>query len=170
MKVIMQMAVSLDGFIARLDGDSDWVTEEDSGIFDIAVAKAGCVIVGKNTFKQYQGEIFPVPNVKNYVLTTENHENDDADVKYISGTEELMNNLERDGFQEVILAGGGETNGRLGQADLIDEVVLSIYPIILGNGIKLFGSWAGEMKLELVGTKQLTDGVIQNHYKVVKQV
>lgn len=168
MKVIMQMAVSLDGFIAKSNGDSDWVTEEDSSLFDEAVGKAGCVIVGKNTFEQYKGEIFPVPNAKNYVLTTEKHENDTPAVMYLSGTEELMNNLERDGFQEVILAGGGETNGRLGQADLIDEAVLSIYPIILGAGIRLFGSWAGKLNLELIETNNLGKGVTQNHYRVIK--
>jgi len=56
-KIVFYPACSLDGYIARHDGDSAWVTEEDEQLFTQEVQKAGCVIVGSRTFKQYENII-----------------------------------------------------------------------------------------------------------------
>lgn len=60
MKLIWSPAVTLDGNIATSDGNSDWPTENDGKLFEVLVQKCDAVIVGRKTFEQYKGEVFPI--------------------------------------------------------------------------------------------------------------
>lgn len=71
MKVTLYMAISIDGHIAKKDGDSDWVSEVDSKIFEKKIKEAGCIVVGRKTFDQYYGDLYPIEGVTNIVLTTD---------------------------------------------------------------------------------------------------
>lgn len=64
------MATSIDGYIAKKNGDSDWVSEVDAANFEQKIKEMGCIIVGRKTFDQYQGDLYPVPDVTNIVLSS----------------------------------------------------------------------------------------------------
>jgi dihydrofolate reductase len=65
------------------------------------------------------------------------------------------------------IIGGGELNGRLATLKAIDEIILDIEPIILKEGIPLFGRYSVPMTLQLLGSKLIGDATLQRHYKVV---
>lgn len=169
MKVIMQPGLSLDGYIALPNGDSySWVNQDDEARYSAAVEKAGCLIVGKTTFDEYKADFEARENVINFVCTHDEDAVESDTIKYVSGTpKEIIDKIAGYGFEELIVCGGGEINGMLADAKLVDEIVVSIQPAVLGEGIKLFGSYNPNLKLQLISTNEDVEGVVQNHYKVV---
>ena len=169
MKVILYMATSIDGFIAKKDGDSDWVSETDTINFEKKVAETGCIVVGNKTFKQYKGEIYPIENVTNIILTSNSTlRSDNDDIVYVQSPADALNVASERGHDKVLLIGGGTTNGLFLKDKLIDELVLSVHPFILGNGIKLFENVESDINLQLLSQNELGEGLVQLHYKVRK--
>jgi len=169
-KILFYPAISLDGFISKLDGDSSWVTEEDEQIFAEEVKKAGCVIVGSITFQQFKDIIYPIKDATTFVCSSRGNlegSNDPA-IKFVSGNAgEIKRQIQAAGFTNAVLSGGAETNGRFAEAQAIDEMLVSIYPHLLGAGLPMFGDRKVQLRLELLATRQLSAGVIQNRYRVL---
>ncbi len=170
MKVTIYNAVSLDGYIATSEGDTSWVN--DLEVFDRALAKANVVIYGRTTYEYLvDSESFPLGTIKNIVCTTrpgkysEIIEAEFSDLK----PEVLLRQLEYQGTQKVIIAGGGHTNASFIATNLVDEVITDVHPILLGSGVKLFEIDDLAVKLELISSKKLNDGIVQIKYKVVKE-
>lgn len=163
------MAISIDGFVAKKDGDSDWVSPVDSANFEQKIKEKGCIIVGRRTFDQYQGDLYPVKNVTNIVLTSDSSLKSEKDnVVYTQSPKEAVKAVQEKGHDNALLIGGGTTNGLFLKEGLIDEVFLSVHPLILGSGIKLFESVETDIKLKFLDQKELGEGLIQLHYQVVK--
>lgn len=170
MKVTMHPAVSLDGFISRSDGDSSsWVNEADEERYEKAVRQAGCVITGRTTFDQFREDFDAYEGVTIFVCSNENRQDTD-NIKYVRGrAEEIINNIEENyTFDELIVCGGGEVNGMLAAAMLVDELVVSVQPVALGEGTPLFGGHKPALNLKLVSTNEDIKGVTQNFYRVLK--
>ena len=91
-------------------------------------------------------------------------------MKYVKGNaSEIIDSIKNNyDFSELVVCGGGEVNGMLAEASLIDELVVSIQPVVLGQGIPLFGSFKPALKLKLISVNQDIEGVTQNHYQVIK--
>ncbi len=168
MKIIWYPAVTLDGFIATTDGNSDWVSPEDDRRFGKLIAKSGALIVGRHTFDQYRGHGNPFPQAKTYVLTGNAHlRSDDPAIVYVTGGPlDLMRHLDADGYQQAVLSGGGETNGSFARAGLIDEAWISVYPLTLGTGIPLLGPRPSQLRMNLIETHSLPGGVMHHRYEV----
>ncbi|MBW4061622.1 dihydrofolate reductase family protein [Candidatus Saccharibacteria bacterium] len=168
MKIIWYPAVSLDGYIADDQGQSDWVTSDDAGMFDDLVQQSKAVIVGRKTFDQFKGELYPVTGATTYVITNNTKRaSDDPAVVYVAGGAlEVMRSLSADGRTQAVLSGGGEINGLFAAANLIDEAWVSVYPLILGSGTKLMGSYAGRLRLSFRQGYALPHGVVHNRYDV----
>jgi dihydrofolate reductase len=170
MKVILYMAISIDGFIAKKDGDSDWVSPVDTVNFEKMIKEKGCIIVGRRTFDQYQGNIYPVIGVTNIVVTTElSLKSETNSVVYAKSPNEAVKLAQEKGHNEALLIGGGITNGLFLKEGLVDEVFLSVHPLILGEGIKLFEKVESYIKLELINHKELKKGLIQLHYRIINK-
>lgn len=134
------------------------------------VGRIGCVIVGRKTFEQYYGEIYPLKNVLNIVVTTRpSTEKKSKDVVFVSSPREALQVAKRRNYNEVLLVGGGHINGSFLAENLIDEIFLSIHPLILGSGIKLFEDCKKQVDLKSIGLKTIDHELVQLHYKVVKQ-
>ena len=170
MKTIMYPAISLDGFIAKPDGDSfSWVNQEDEARYDEAVKRYGCVLAGHKTYEEYKEDFHSKKNVVSYICTNSSRA-DEGNIKFINGTpQEMLNKIEEQGFSEIIICGGGEINGLFASAGLVKEIFISIQPVVLGKGIPLFGPHKPMLKLQLLSTNQDIKGVIQNHYKVINE-
>jgi dihydrofolate reductase len=76
--------------------------------------------------------------------------------------------VEKEGFDIVLVTGGGETNGAFLKANMIDEVYLDVEPMVFGEGIPTFTPNDVNLKLEFVDSKMLNKNTIQLHYKVIK--
>ncbi len=168
MKVIMHPAISLDGYVAKSDGDSSWVNQEDETRYRNAVEKCGGVIVGNTTYEQFKHDFESYNNVVTFVCTTKPKQNAEK-IKFVKGTaEDIVKEIEKYNLDEVVICGGGDINGLFASAGLVDEIVVSIQSLILGDGIPLFGKYKPNMKLKLLDTNNEIDGVVQNRYLVVK--
>jgi len=168
MKVTLYMAVSADGFIADKHGDSDWVSVTDTKIFNQKIKDLGCLIVGRKTFEQYLGELYPVSGVLNIVLTSKRAPSKDENTIFVNSPTEALFIAKSKGFESVLLIGGGKTNGSFHSEKLIDEVYFDIHPLILGEGIKVFEKTDTKTGLELIDSVDLGEGQRLLHYKVKK--
>jgi dihydrofolate reductase len=168
MKVIWSPAVTLDGNIAKADGNSDWPTETDGNQFHELIKRCGCVVVGRKTYDQYKGEVFPVDNAMTFVWTHSPQDSEEG-VEYVTGgPEEVLRAIEGKGYQECVLAGGSTTNDTFVSAGLVDEISVTIYPLLFGSGMRLLSGNDIAIELELLDSSGIGDGVIRNRYKVTK--
>jgi dihydrofolate reductase len=171
MKIILYNAVSIDGYIAKLDGDSDWVSAYDTPHFKEEINKSDCIVVGKNTFEQFEGESFPIIEKLNIVMThgeekTSNYDN----VIYSNGTPTGIIKLAQEkGFNTILLVGGGKMNGSWLSENLVDEIVVDIHPIMFGSGIKMCESDAFFRQFTKVSLTELEGGLTLIRYKVVSK-
>jgi len=167
MKTTMYPAISLDGFIATKNGNSDWVDPKDEARYEAEVEKCGCVLTGRITFDQYKDD-FLSKDAVTFVCTRDKKRQDTDKVKFLSGSpEEILKKIEESGFSKIIICGGGEINGLFASVGLVNEIFISVCPRVLGEGIPLFGSFKPKLKLELLSTNEDIPGITQNYYRVI---
>lgn len=171
MKVILYMGITPNGYIAKVDGDSEWTSEEDLKGFFKNSKKAGNIIMGANTYKSASKYgYFPFPEVINIVMTHQPFENQWAEKVIFTDKlpQEILQMLEEKGFKEAFLAGGGKLNAAFMKESLIDEIYLDVEPLIFGKGIPVFVPENFEYELELLEVNKLNQNTVQLHYKVKK--
>lgn len=167
------MAITANGMIAKTDGNSDWVSLEDTESFIKHSRRAGVVILGRKAFELFDKN-YPLPLNKgtHYVMTSKiNMSSNNSTVKFTNKSpKELLIEIEKSGINEVCLIGGQQTITQFMEKGLIDEIYLDIEPLIFGQGMPLFTPSDFETKLELLGVKNLSPQTVQLHYKVLKQI
>ena len=168
--IVYYVAASLDGFIGTLEGGIDWLASfegrhEDHG-YAAFYATVDAVLVGGRTYDAClkHGE-WPFPGKPCWVLTKQ-----DRDARReVTFTDrepiEIARELETRGVKRALLLGGGELAGAFREAGLIDEYIISHLPVILGDGIPIFGFSSEREGLALAGSRSFSDGVMQNHYR-----
>lgn len=169
-KVILYIAMSLDGYIARPDDDLGFLSMVEKEGEDYGYTKfinsIDAVIVGKRTYDKVlsMGYDFPHSNKDSYIITR-TPQPALGSVKFYTGDlKELVLNLKKVPGKNIFVDGGAETVHQLLQDDLIDEFYISIIPILLGDGIPLFRNGRPEVTLEMVNTTSFTKGLVQLHY------
>ena len=168
MKVILVMAVTLDGKIGKSqDHFPDWTGKEDKKLFASLSRKAGVVIMGSKTFDTIG---VPLPGRKNIIFTRDKSRKSTWEnlVFTDQDPEALLADLEKKGFQEVILAGGAFVNTLFAEKGLIDELVVTICPKIFGYGISLFSEEIS-LELELTAMDRLGQHMVCLTYEVIKE-
>ena len=150
MKVTLHMAVSVDGYVAKADGASDWVSQLDEDLFITRAREAGCIVVGKKTFDQYRDTIYPVEKVTNIVLARQPGSSTEDNILFTDSAQGALALAREKGCKNVLVAGGGRVSGFFLAEDLLDEIFLTVHPLALGNGIKLFEGADAQVKLELL--------------------
>ena len=170
MKVTMFMAISINGYVAGENDDTDWV--KDTQVLYDLVAKTGVCIMGRRTYDDcMKYNVFPYKNAINIVVTHDQKLIDQSTDQIIftnNNLTEIVNKMEGKGFNNIIVMGGGKLNSQFLAAELIDEIIIDIHPIIIDKGIKLFEGVFPRVNLELTASQKLKDGMVQNKYKVLK--
>ncbi len=173
-KIILYSAVSLNGKIASADGGVAWLEEipnpdkTDYGYHDF-YKSIDTTIQGFRTYQQIinWGIDFPYPDKKNYVLTSKSDLADTEYVEFVSeNLIEFAKNLKTQVGADIWLIGGGLANSSLLNADLIDELIVHVMPIIIPNGIELFGGTPIQSQLQLIDSKTYSSGVVELKYKL----
>ncbi len=167
MKVILVMAMTVDGMIAKsADHFPDWTGKGDKRLFMEISKKAGVVIMGSKTFDTLKK---PLPDRKTLVLTRSRQRiSSDPRVAFSPlSPADLLEELGKEGYEEAILAGGATVNTLFAAVGLIDEMVLTVSPLVFGAGISLF---AGEvdMAAELIDHQRLEGGLLCLRYRILK--
>ncbi|SFW88226.1 dihydrofolate reductase family protein [Chitinophaga sancti] len=171
-KVILYIATSVDGYIAQADDDLSFLSivekeGEDYGYAEF-IQTIDTVIIGRKTYDWILGHVpeFHHADKTTYVITRTARESIGSTHFYTGSLQELVSHLKREAGKNIFCDGGAEIVNALLQDKLIDEFVISIIPVLLGSGTKLFQDGRGEQLLELVSVKHFEKGLTQLHYKV----
>ena len=166
MKIILMMAMTADGKIARTsDHFPDWTSKEDKKLFADTTKKHGVVIMGDKTFFTMPG---PLPDRLNIVFTLEKNPPQFENGKWVSGEpEKVLGELEKMGHESAILGGGANLNAQFLKKKLIDELWLTIEPKIFGDGLGIFKG-ESEADLKLLTIEKINDNSVVVKYEVLK--
>lgn len=176
------IATSLDGFIARPDGTLDWLTgrsaDEETGEHDpdqdfgygAFLATVDALFMGRGTFDVVQGFEGDWPYPKPVYVWTSRPDavvpKDGADVRPVSGTlDDALDHLRADGIKRVYVDGGATIRAWL-DAGLVDRMTISVVPVLIGEGIPLFGGTRPDIRLDLETVETFPGGMVQRTYVV----
>ena len=172
-KVVLYIAASLDGYIAKPNDDLGFLSiveqeGQDYGYADF-VKTVDAVIVGRKTYDKVLSMGFDFPHAhKDAYIITRTPRQSIGSVKFYTGDlKQLVDRLKSESGKNIFCDGGGEIVNELLKDNLIDEFIISVIPILVGNGTKLFKDGRPEQKLELLSVKQFDKGLVQLHYKRV---
>lgn len=171
-KVVLFISMSLDGFVATKDDDLSWLSivekeGEDYGYNGIKES-TDYYIIGRKTYDivlKLTGGVFPQSDWYDCYVITRQEKADENGITYYNGDiETLIENLKNKGGKNIYCDGGGQIVKLLMEKDLIDEYIVSIIPIILGNGKRLFLGETPTISLKALPPKHFDTGLIQLKY------
>jgi dihydrofolate reductase len=171
--VFAGMAASLDGYIQSASGDLAWLNDamapgEDYG-FAATEARTGAYVVGATTYREMGGS--SGGRVPTYVVTSDAGLAVKKNVHPFSGDlTELMARIrtEIEPGKDICVFGGGRLVTSLMALGLIDEIGVSIIPVVLGGGVPFFGTMPSSTKLELMECRPFPSGIVALNYRVVR--
>lgn len=170
-KLVLYIAMSLDGYIAKPNDDIGFLSiveqeGQDYGYEDF-IKTVDAVIVGRKTYEKVisMGFDFPHADKDAYIITRTARPNIGSVKFYTDDLKSLVYELKSKEGKNIYCDGGAEIVNALLKDELIDEFVISIIPILVGTGTKLFKDGSPEQKLELVSVKSFEKGLTQLHYK-----
>lgn len=178
MKISVYIATSLDGFIAREDGNLDWLSGrngddagsgEDYG-YAAFMATVDVLVMGRNTYeKVLTFSNWPYGEKRVVVLSRSlTHLAPNLPPQVALRHSEpavLVADLATEGFEHIYLDGGQLIQAFL-RAGLIDELIITTIPVLIGQGIPLFGRLTGDVCLQHRETRIFAAGFIQTRYRV----
>ena len=171
-KVTFGVANSLDNYIARKDGAVDWLLSGEEALAELTEfwQTIDTVVMGRKTYEPVlkSGKPFPTESgVKNYLLSRTLKESSDKNVEPIQeDAVEFIRKLKNQEGKDIFILGGGLLAKPLFEANLIDEVVVNIHPVLLGSGIPLFYEMSQQIDLELIECKTYKTGCVSIKYRV----
>ena len=164
-KVKLFTAATLDGYIAGPDGEIGWLeagADLDYGYRDFYTS-IDTTLMGNSTYKlTLTFPKFPYPDKANYVFTRGTPPPNTSNVRYVSGDiAAFVRSLKQETGRDMWLVGGGQVNTVMLNEGLIDEMILTIFPLVLGEGIPLFAPGAARSLFKTVGCETYETGLIQ---------
>jgi dihydrofolate reductase len=166
------IATSLDGYIAGSKGNLDWLNnlsnpnQSDYGYSDF-MKNIDAIVMGKNTFQKvlsfrkwpYHKPVFVLSNTLKEIPKNLTNK-----AKIINGDIKQINkDLIKQGFKNLYIDGGQTIQSFL-KEDLIDEMIITTVPILLGDGIPLFHKWDQQLKLKHKNTMIYNNSLVKSHY------
>lgn len=169
-KVILYIAASLDGYIAKPDGDIRWLSQvempdEDYG-YHAFIKTVDTIIMGRKTYDKVLTLVPEYPHLdkKSYIITRTAQSTEGNLVFYTGSLKGLVEELKSKPGKNIYVDGGGEIVNAMLEDGLIDEFIISVIPVLLGGGIRLFNAGWKEQKLQVLDCKGFQSGLIQMHY------
>ena len=168
------IATSLDGYIADKNGGIDWLhstpnpNNDDMGYVEFT-NDIDALVMGRTTFETVCGLDVDWPYDKPvFVLSNTLKDIPESHKEYaflVKGTlTEILERIYEKGYHRLYIDGGTTIQSFL-KADLIDDMIITTIPILLGSGSPLFSELPNELKFELINTKTFLNQITQNHYK-----
>lgn len=166
MNATLYIASSLNGKMTEGETNSSWVSPNDEVMFAKTCADIGCILVGRKTFDQYQGVVYPVKNAVNIVLTSSPRQSNDPNVIYVQNLDQALAQVKQRGFNRFMVVGGANVIGQCLQQNLVDRIYLSLHPYIFGTGLSMIGTFAGNLDLAFQGIKHQEKDFVLMEYSV----
>jgi dihydrofolate reductase len=172
---IVYIATSLDGFIATTDGGIDWLNDipnpeqSDFGFVEF-MESIDALVMGRNSFEKvlsfgewpYEKPVFVLSNTMKEIPDDLKGKAEVISVK--TNMKDLVSDLKERGFDNLYVDGGRVIQSFL-KEDLIDEMIITTVPILLGAGIPLFGPLDEHLKFDIVHTEQFNNDLVKVHYR-----
>lgn len=176
MKTSVYIATSLDGFIARPNGDMDWLPGadgsgdgEDYG-YRAFIESVDALVMGRRTFEKvltFGDWPYQVPVIVLSSRPLEIPDSNRESVESMSGSpSDLVERLAGRGFRHLYVD-GGETIQRFLRAGLVRQLIVTRVPVLIGDGIALFGSLQEDIALRHLETRSFPTGFVQSVYEIV---
>lgn len=169
-KLVLYIAMSLDGYIAAENDDLTFLASveqegEDYGYAEF-IKTIDTIILGRKTYDKVisMGYPYPMHGEKVYVITRSERPSIGSVEFYTGDLGELANHLKHDAGKNVFCDGGAEIVNELLRAGVFDEITISIIPVLLGGGVRLFNEGFNTQNLKLVSSKSFPKGLVQLHY------
>jgi dihydrofolate reductase len=172
MKTTVYIGTSLDGFIARKNGDIDWLTKfaNDEAIhaYEEFISRIDAIVIGRGTFEKvltfpswpYQQKAFLLSNSIKQVPDILREKITLLSMK----PKELLNYLSGNGFSRIYVDGGKVIQEFL-KEDLIDELIISKVPVLIGSGIPLFDYLDMDLQFKHIRTQSFSNGLVRSYYE-----
>ena len=169
-KVILYIAMSLDGYIAKPNDDMSFLSivekeGEDYGYSEF-INSIDTVILGRKTYDWVMTQVqeFPHADKEAFVITRTVRPNVGTTTFYTGNLRDLVLKLRAKAGKNIFIDGGAEIVNGLLKETLIDELIISIIPILVGSGTRLFNDGRPENELKLISSKQFEKGLVQLRY------
>ena len=170
-KSILYIAISLDGYIAGPDEDLSFLDivqreDEDYGYGDF-IQTVDTVIMGRKTYDWIMAHVpeFVHADKTTFTITRTERQSTENTRFHTGDLSDLVRRLKTESGKNIFIEGGAEVVKTLLLDDLIDEYVISIIPVLVGGGTKLFEDGRPRQTLKLISTKQFDSGLVQLHYQ-----
>jgi dihydrofolate reductase len=170
-KMILALGISIDGYIARLDGTFDFLFMPKDFSMAEFFASIDTGIMGRKTYEvaKAQGESGFGPKIKTYVLSRTLPSGEREGMTFVNvSPQTLAEEIRQYKGKDIWLMGGGEIARDFLKADLVDELHLGVVPVLLGEGLPLFPSGFPQRNFELMESKTFSRGLISLKYKRVR--
>ncbi|GGC23430.1 diacylglycerol kinase [Parapedobacter defluvii] len=172
-KISLFIAMSLDGYIAKPNDDLSFLKLVEKEGEDYGYAEftdtIDTLIIGRKTYDYVLKEIgsshYDNGQRDVYVITRNQRPNIGRTTFYTGNLAGLAKRLKSENGKNIYCDGGAEVINELLKHDLIDEFIISVIPVLLGNGTRLFKDGRPEQTLELIAAKTYDTGLTQLHYK-----
>jgi dihydrofolate reductase len=172
-KVIVHIATSADGYIARPDGDLDWLTSRPApeGFYGLNVftSSIDTKLIGRKTYEMSlrMGAKFDSKN-RYFVFSRQAPPaGAPSSVEFVSeAIGPFVSRLREQPGKDIWLMGGGELIASFLDEQAIDEFVISVAPVFIGDGIPLIARRHRHVPLELLSSERFEDGLVQSRYRV----
>lgn len=168
-RIAYYVAASVDGFIADSSGGVDWLPEGEADDYGYAEFYGGveALVMGRRTYDQALsfGE-WPYPGKPAYVFTHSPPRDGRPEVRFVDGSaSDFAHEIAERHSGTVWLVGGADLADQFREAGLIDVYQVFIIPVVLGQGVPLFGGSGANTPLELDSAQTYPDGVVQLRYR-----
>jgi len=170
-KIILGLGISIDGYIARLDGTFDFLFMPSDFSMAEFFASIDTGIMGRKTYEvaKAQGEGGFGPKIKTYVLSRTLPPGERQGMTFVNmPPEALVEEIRQHKGKDIWLMGGGEIARDFLKADLVDELHLGVVPVLLGEGLPLFPGGFPQRNFELMENKTFSRGLISLKYRRVR--
>lgn len=169
-KISIYIASSIDGYIARKDGNLDWLHyghtgDEDYG-FKKFTSSIDAVVMGRNTYEVVAGFDEWAYKDKRVIVLSNTLTKVRTEAELFSGQlPDLLTKLHTENIKHIWVD-GGITVSRFLEAGLVDDITISVIAMVLGSGIPLFSTMNREHKCRLISTQSYPSGLVQLKYEV----
>lgn len=167
MKLVLYMAMTVNGYIAKENDETPWSAAIWKSYYSLA-RKFKAIIIGRRTYQiMAAANEFSKIGSPFIVVLTSKPGHSTRNLVFVKTNKDAVKLLENKGFTDALIGGGGKLNASFISEGLISEICLDIEPAIFGTGIKLFSDGHFEAKLRLLKVSKLSGGSIQLCYKVI---
>lgn len=169
-RVCYAVAMSLDGYIAGLNGEFDWIVMDPDVDFDAMNSRFDTTIMGRRTYEVMKGAGGggSSPGMQVFVCSRTLRQSDHPGVTIVDNAEVLVAELRSKPGKDVWLFGGGSLFRSLAERGLVDTVEVGVFPVLLGGGVPLLATPASRVRLKFTGHQRYAKtGTVSLEYEVL---